>query len=285
MGEGREGLSLKGLAERLEAQTRRLEALERENAELRGKVAALESPEARRDDLAPRRVPKETGREAASRFSGSGEAVSRRAMLTKAGAAAVAAVAAGTLLSPREARAATVFGDGNVGVYGTGTLDGAVGVKGDVSTDVASGYGVVGYGKGNDYSGVYGNNGYGGYGVDGEGATGVYGHTPNDGSTGVYGKHEGATGYGVTGQGTGTGAGVLGSNASGAGVEANQSLYGGKFDGSRAPLVLVPKGTKGRPTSGKHQKGEIYLDSVGALFVCTKGGTPGTWRHVTTTSA
>ena len=51
MGEGREGLSLDGLAERMEAQTRRLEALERENAELRSKVATLEGSGTRRDGV------------------------------------------------------------------------------------------------------------------------------------------------------------------------------------------------------------------------------------------
>ena len=49
--------------------------------------------------------------------------------------------------------------------------------------------------------------------------------------------------------------------------------------------LLVPKDTTGKPTSGAHAKGEIYLDSVASIFVCTKGGTPGTWRKVTTTSA
>ena len=49
-------------------------------------------------------------------------------------------------------------------------------------------------------------------------------------------------------------------------------------------MKLTPKGTAGKPTSGAHTKGEIYLDSAGALFVCTVGGTPGTRRKVTTTA-
>jgi len=48
-------------------------------------------------------------------------------------------------------------------------------------------------------------------------------------------------------------------------------------------LKLVAASSRGRP-SGAHTKGEIYMDSAGALFVCVKGGTPGTWRKVTTTA-
>jgi hypothetical protein len=51
-------------------------------------------------------------------------------MLTKAGAAAVAALAAGTLLNPREAKAATVQGTGSPGVIGIGTSSGSTGVVG-----------------------------------------------------------------------------------------------------------------------------------------------------------
>ena len=47
----------------------------------------------------------------------------------------------------------------------------------------------------------------------------------------------------------------------------------------------TPKGTAGRPTGGSHVIGEVYVDSKASLFVCTKSGTPGTWRKVTTTSA
>ena len=68
-------------------------------------------------------------------------------------------------------------------------------------------------------------------------------------------------------------------------MESRDSRYGGKFDGSRAQLLLVPKSGTGRPTTGVHTKGEIYLDSAASVFVCTKTGTPGTWRKVTTTSA
>jgi hypothetical protein len=122
--------------------------------------------------------------------------------------------------------------------------------------------------------------------VRGLGKTGVWGSSAATGYSGLYGQHTGSAGYGVVGDGTGaTGAGVIGRNPNGNGVEARDSVYGGKFAGSRAQLLLVPKSATGRPTTGAHTKGEIYMDSAGALFVCTASGTPGTWRKVTTTAA
>ena len=52
--------------------------------------------------------------------------------------------------------------------------------------------------------------------------------------------------------------------------------------GSR-PLLLVPASSPGPPTSGDHSKGEIYLDSNGAVFVCTAGDGSdlGTWQQLT----
>jgi len=49
-------------------------------------------------------------------------------------------------------------------------------------------------------------------------------------------------------------------------------------------LRLVPGSTADNPTSGAHSKGELYMDSAARLFVCTKGGTPGTWSKVNTTA-
>ena len=48
--------------------------------------------------------------------------------------------------------------------------------------------------------------------------------------------------------------------------------------------MLMPKGSAGKPTTGSHTKGELYMDSGATLFVCTRGGTPGTWRKFTTTA-
>jgi hypothetical protein len=196
----------------LEGLARRLEALEQENSELRAKVVTLEGLAA----------PKEKPVSIDEHDEVVEEGVSRKAMLAKAGAAAVAVAAAGTMLSPREAKAATVEGLGDPGVRGTSTGTGIfpVGVQGDLQTGVTAGVGVQGFGKGSGRSGVSGSNSSsGGYGVSGDGATGVYGVSSQDGSSGVYGKHsEHTVGYGVKGEGKGSGyAGVLGTNSDGGG--------------------------------------------------------------------
>jgi hypothetical protein len=182
------------------------------------------------------------------------------------------------------------------GVWGRSSKTGYGGVYGEHTG--TAGYGMVGDGKGQTGAGVLGRNS-GGEGIRGEGSTqaevagvrglgktGVWGSTGVLGYSGVYGQHTGSAGFGLVGDGTGsTGAGVLGRDPSGPGIEGRSSKYGGKFAGNQAQLMLVPKSTTGKPTSGAHSKGEIYMDSAGALFVCTVGGTPGTWRKVTTTAA
>lgn len=338
------GLTLQGLA-------RRLEALERENAELRSKVATLEGSE-------PGRI-----EEAASETGG---VVSRRALLSRAGAAAVAAVAAGTILDTREAKAnhlgpgisvdfvvthneaagtTAVFGDapngegvvgrgrdygvrgtgnhgvlgksstfgfagvvgdndrgdgvrgigkrgvwgfGETGVYGSSFTFGSSGVLGQFTDGTSGGHGVRGEGVGANFAGVLGRNDTG-TGVRGEGSTtaenvagvrglgktGVWGSSSTAGRQGVYGQHTGQ-GYGVVGDGRGSGnAGILGRNSTG---------YGGAFEGGQAQLRLKPAGTAGKPTTGTHSKGELYLDSQATLWLCVANGTPGTWRRFTTTA-
>ena len=102
----------------------------------------------------------------------------------------------------------------------------------------------------------------------------VCGGSSATGYSGVYGRHTGTSGYGIVGDGKGGAAGVLGRNRSG---------YGGQFEGGKAQLRLEPAGVSaGRPISGAHTNGELYMDSAGKLFVCTVSGTPGTWRRVQT---
>jgi hypothetical protein len=84
-----------------------------------------------------------------------------------------------------------------------------------------------------------------------------------DGTAGVLGRHKGASGPGVRGEGH----------------------YGGQFQGTSAQLSLVPGTTVGKPTTGQHSKGEIFMDRDGTLFVCVADGTPGTWRRVVTEPA
>jgi hypothetical protein len=56
--------------------------------------------------------------------------------------------------------------------------------------------------------------------------------------------------------------------------------YGAELAGAKAPLRLDPGQAAGAPTSGPHQRGELYVDSQGHLFLCLADGTPGTWREV-----
>jgi len=112
----------------------------------------------------------------------------------------------------------------------------------------------------------------------------------------VYGEHTGTSGIGTVGIGKGGDAGVLGRNSTGVGVlgEGTNGVhgtasggYGGQFQGGRAQLRLVPTGSAGKPTSGTHQKGEIYMDSTGTLFICVATSTAtaaAKWRKVTTTA-
>ena len=294
MGAENNGLTLEGLAQRLET-------LERENTELRSKVAALEGSGPRRDELAEKRG-SDIGRDKEA-VSESDARVSRRALLTKAGAAAVAAVAAGTLLSPREANAhhwspgiSVNFLDTHevtIVPLGDNHALTAHSNSGIVPTLYAFNANARGTGvQGKAWTGVLGSSeqsgGTGhpeGVGVRGiaKDGTGVWGSSSKTGYSGVYGQHTGTAGYGVAGDGTGSGAGVLGRNTNGNGIEGRDSRYGGKFAGSRAQLMLEPKSNAGKP-SGAHSKGEIYMDGAGALFVCVKGGNPATWRKVSTTA-
>ncbi len=139
-----------------------------------------------------------------------------------------------------------------------------------------------------------------GPGVWGDGSTGVIGDgSGNNQTQGVLGRHSG-TGPGVRGMGVpgvvgvcnatpgarGTVparyfAGVLGASEAEAGVFGT-GKYGGQFEGSSAQLSLIPGKTAGKPASGQHLKGELYMDSAASLFVCIAGGTPGTWVKVVT---
>jgi hypothetical protein len=186
-----------------------------------------------------------------------------------------------------------VRGEGPIGVSGTSSTGGhaavfgehtgaGVGVLGDVAKDGVGTAGVLGRHKGPDGTGVRGE---GKTGVVGEGTfIGVRGHS--NGQTGI--KGEGGP-IGVLGQGkvvgvsgicTDSAAGISGPGVRGVGN------YGGQFQGMSAQLHLRPvTGVVGRPTTGQHKKGEIFLDQEGTLFVCVADGTPGTWRRVMTEPA
>jgi hypothetical protein len=207
-----------------------------------------------------------------------------------------------------------VKGIGDTGVWGISARTGYGGVHGMRLNPFHNGPGVVGDGQGASYAGVLGRNpdGTGVWGegskeaetagVRGLGKTGVWGSSSAPGRSGVYGQNTGTEGYGVVGDGRGSGAGVLGRNSDGSGTAGvvgdgsgsrgagvlgrNGSGYGGQFEGGKAQLKLLPKeAAVGKPTTGEHTKGEIYMDSEATLFVCTADGTPGTWKRFQTTPA
>ena len=292
------GLTLQGLAQRLEA-------LERENAELRREVAAL-----RGSGTSGRHLEEE------SAAPGSEGRVSRRWLLGKAGAAAAGTVAAGALMlrDTREAEADHYPG-GDIQANSVTTH--SVSADNEVSAGVALRGRTVSIGPAveaiNDSSNGVGLHAEGGgTGVEGEGTVGVVGvgkpflssvgvrgrggvfgvHGRDGLFAGVVGDGMNSTSPGVLGRGTDDGIGVqgegnngvFGKSSSGIGVNGGSTNgYGGQFQGGKAQLRLVPGGTAGRPTTGDHTKGELYMDSAATLFVCVADGNPGTWRRVTAT--
>jgi photosystem II stability/assembly factor-like uncharacterized protein len=170
------------------------------------------------------------------------------------------------------------------GVYGQSEQSesespGSAGIKGFSKTAI----GVMGHSNTNDgivgssdlLTGVLGLSSAG-VGVKGRSGTkeGVVGESSGVGSSGVLGSHTLHSGvnFGVTGfSNSPDGAGVFGASTN--------KGYGGVFDGDRAPLRLKPAKTSGHPT-GKHQRGEFFVDSNGDLFFCKDDGGPGNWFRV-----
>jgi hypothetical protein len=189
-----------------------------------------------------------------------------------------------------------VKGTGRYGVWGESNQAGFYGVTGrNTRTD---GTGVRGVGTKRGVLGESTNN----IGVEGRGKNGVYGESSTPGQNGVWGQHTnqgaGVSGVGrvgvigfshedgwnaVWGRHTTNGRGVAGDSAQGTGVYGESTRgYGGQFKGGKAQLRLIPGSVAGKPTSGTHTKGEVYMDSKGTLFVCTAGDgtTVGTWKKV-----
>jgi hypothetical protein len=106
---------------------------------------------------------------------------------------------------------------------------------------------------------------------------------------GVFAKGDttaGSFGTGVLAQGDegviarGTTVGVEASAKGTAVSGISDNGVGGFFAGKEAPIRMAAASTPGAPTSGVHHRGELYVDSNGALFYCTTDGTPGTWKKV-----
>lgn len=262
MGKEVNGLALQvqGLAQRLEALERENGRMRSENAELRDEVAALKGSGTRRDGPAETRslIPHREGQ----RGSGYEGQVSRRWLLTKAGAAAVAAMAAGTLIYPREARADTFEGVYSFSYVIADTfVHGADGVSGWRNSDSeAAVYGknrgsapaVEGKAEGDGGIGVKGTSTAfnPGPGVRGDGVIGVWGTSSTGGQAGVYGAHDGL-GPGVVGDGTGGNyAGVLGRNGSGHGVRGESRAQQGNFSGVLGTATSDGIGVRGTGGTG-----------------------------------
>jgi hypothetical protein len=159
-----------------------------------------------------------------------------------------------------------VWGVGNVGVLGAGSGQNAIGVHG---TTEGPGVGVRGEGN----PGVVGSSAVSS-GVEGDGTPGVLGNcSANPIALVPTARPE-----------PGHFAGVKGNSAHGPGVFGT-GVYGGQFQGSRAQLSLVPGAGVGKPTTGPHTPGEIYMDQAASLFVCIAGGDPGTWVKLVTVPA
>jgi len=122
-------------------------------------------------------------------------------------------------------------------------------------------------------------------GVDYSENCGLLGQTDFDGEAGVIGfSGGGATAVGVDGYAF-DGFGTRGHSTNGAAVggivDAGASGIAARFEGGRAPLLLVPATIAGPPTTQAHVVGELYVDKNGSLFICKAAGTPGTWTNVT----
>ncbi|MEZ5143021.1 MAG: hypothetical protein R2726_10960 [Acidimicrobiales bacterium] len=172
-----------------------------------------------------------------------------------------------------------------IGVEGIVASNDGIGVRGNANSVVGETVGVLGR--------VVSASGYGVKGVNastGSGnTTGVYGESFSDLGRGVVGRTEGDaavgvlgisdkpapginTGYGVFGQGTGTGAvGVKGGCADGVALAGFSNRAQLQLEGTPAP----PLG------SGiARRAGEVVLDIDKVLWLCIAAGTPGTWRRL-----
>lgn len=302
-----DALTLQALVARLDsldAVTARLDALEQRNMAFEHENARLRALIVNGTDEYNGGRPGEVAAEPTSALH---EQVSRRGVLRRAASVAAGTVAAGVLLQRETQEAAAghssdvdanrVFAhyvsannlSGTDAIYGT--TNSPVGFTGVTGWNLGAGAGTHGYSAA-------------GIGVSGFGVVGMKGTSGTPGNAATQGVHTN-DGPGVVGDGHGTNqAGVLGRNSAGVGIRgegktgvqaiatngngvygASGSGYGAVLKGGRAAIRLVPRSTIGKPTTGNHQVGELVLDKVGTLFICSVAGTPGTWMKVSTTTA
>jgi hypothetical protein len=278
---------------RLDRQQREIDDLRRENTRLRARSVERPDPDITRSSEQTIAVAAPAGM--------CDERMSRRGVLRRAASVAAGAMAAGMLLDQQTHEAGASHTNEGIDVENVSAH--YVLVTSDTGND-----GVLAYADTatENNAGVWGeNNGTGpgavgksdaGIGVIGKGLIGVKGESSSPGYGANYGLHT-DNGYGVVGDGHGAAtSGVLGRNATGEGLRGEgktgirakstgSSGYGAIIEGGKAQLRIVPTTTTGKPTTGPHSKGELLLDSAATLWICTVGGTPGTWRKVSTTLA
>jgi hypothetical protein len=164
-------------------------------------------------------------------------------LLRGAGAAAAGAVAAG-ILTPPGTPALADNGSNLIAGQNT-TATNVTGISGSVLGDAGLRVSNFYTGPFDDYSDA------------------LQAYTYGAGLAALYGRNDALGGSGVMGY-------------SGSGV-------GGAFTGGLAPLRLAPAASTGPPTGFNHQQGELYVDSDGALWICTQSGSPtttGTFQQV-----
>jgi hypothetical protein len=92
----------------------------------------------------------------------------------------------------------------------------------------------------------------------------------SDGGVGVIGTS--TSSFGLWGL-SNAGIGVVATSANTYGLTANSNSY--------AAARLSNAGSSGPPTTGTYDRGALFAPTDGSLWWCVVGGTPGTWRLVT----
>jgi hypothetical protein len=161
-------------------------------------------------------------------------------------------------------------GGAEAGVFGVGGGTSGVGVAGLGGGPNGVGLSAAGSGTGAGVISTGGANGANGLQATG----GAPASTSNPAGHGVVGIGVASGGSGADGIGV---KGIGGPLAPG--VSGNGS-YGGQFNGTLAPVLLMGHISPGPPSSNFHVAGEIYVDGNGAFWLCTANGTPGTWGRV-----
>jgi hypothetical protein len=202
-----------------------------------------------------------------------------------AGGVAVGVHGVSSLNEQNQQQGDGVLGVGKNGVHGISSSANDSGVWGENNN---GGFGVGGStradtGPRGAIAGVWGSNSGNGPGVRGTGGTGVLG----EGFIGVHGisttSSQFLPGIGVQAEHTAGGVGLWASCTGGPGfavVALAPQGIGITAEGGLAPLRLTPATVPGKPLSGDHSAGELYVDSNGALYFCVTGGKPGIWKNV-----